>query len=157
MATINREAHCLKRGNSLAMPRNVIFYDTETKQIEFEDGRIEQQFKLGQACYYRKAHGRNLEKNEWLEFFDCTHFWSMLFSHCQRKQKLWVVSLNLSFDFTIIHGWHYLNQAGYKLKFFHNTGTTTIISVKSKQGSIVFIDFMNWFPESVETIGRRMG
>jgi len=139
------------------MPRHVIFYDTETEQVENDHGDIEQVFKLGQACYYRKSYYKHPEKHEWLDFTDCNSFWTMLLAHCKPKRKLWVISHNLNFDFTIIHGWRYLNDAGFKLKFFHNTGTTSIISVRSKHGSIVFIDFMNWFPESLAAIGERLG
>jgi len=46
---------------------------------------------------------------------------------------------------------------GYKLKFFHNNGVTCIISVKKKGSSIVFLDSMNWFPESLEKCGNRLG
>lgn len=139
------------------MPRHVIFYDTETKPIETDDGKIEQELKLGEACYYRKSYGRHLERHNWLSFTDFDPFWEMVFSHCKPKQKLWVISHNLNFDFTIMQGWKYLNEAQFKLKFFHNSGVTTIISVRSKHGSIVFIDFMNWFPESLATIGARLG
>ncbi|KKL41027.1 hypothetical protein LCGC14_2367800, partial [marine sediment metagenome] len=157
MGSIDRKPHCLKREKSLVMPRHVLFFDTETKAIQTDDLTIKQVFKLGSACYYRKPFNRCLEKNTWLDFDKVSSFWPFVFSHTERKQKLWVIAHNLNFDFTIVNGWKYLNRAGYKIKFFHNTGTTSIISVKSKQSSIVFIDFMNWFPESLEKIGARLG
>ncbi len=147
----------MKREKSLVMPRHVLFFDTETKQVQTDDSTIKQVFKLGSACYYRKAFNRCLEKHTWLDFDNVSSFWPFVLAHVQHKQKLWVIAHNLNFDFTIVNGWKYLNRAGYKIKFFHNTGTTSIVSVKSKQGSIVFIDFMNWFPESLEKIGARLG
>ena len=59
--------------------------------------------------------------------------------------------------FTIVRGWKYLGQANFKLKFFHNTGSTCIISVRSTNGAIIFIDSMNWFRESVAASGLRLG
>lgn len=157
MSSINRAPHTLKPEKSLAMPRHVIFFDCETEAIELDDGRIEQRLILGWVCYYRKAYGRNLEFVEWLQFDNALSFWTFIYRHCQPKRKLWVISHNLNFDFTIVKGWHYLNQVGYKLKFFHNAGATTIISVRSKSGSLMFVDFMNWFAESLESIGKRLG
>jgi len=61
------------------------------------------------------------------------------------------------FDFTVLKGWHYLKAAGYKLKFFHNKGACTIISVRKKGSSLVLLDSMNWFVESLAKTGDRIG
>ncbi|GAG78649.1 unnamed protein product, partial [marine sediment metagenome] len=58
---------------------------------------------------------------------------------------------------TVVEGWKYLRQVGFKLKFFHNAGTCSIISVKGRFGSIVFLDIMNWFVESLAKTGQRIG
>lgn len=50
-----------------------------------------------------------------------------------------------------------MREAGFRLKFFHDAGTTSIISVTSKQGSLVFLDVMNWFRESLAKTGDRIG
>jgi len=157
MSSINRKCHCLKREKTLAIPRHFIFFDTETEQIHLPGGKIEQRLFLGWACYYRKAYGRNLEKVEWKTFYDALTFWQFVYSHCEPKRKLWVLARNIVFDFTIVNGWKYLRQGGFKLKFFYDGGTTSIISVKGKQRSIVFLDIMNWFVESLAKTGERIG
>lgn len=157
MSCIARKPHKLKREKSLAMPRHMLFVDTETTQTEQPDGSIEQEFKLGWACYYRKAYGRHLEKLEWYFFDKCVDFWSFVSKHIERKRKLWVIARNINFDFTILRGWFYLRQIGFKLKFFHNSGSTTVISVRGRFGSIIFADSMNWFRESLAKTGMRIG
>ena len=157
MSSISRKSHSLIREKTLAIPRHFIFFDTETEQEELIDGSIKQKFKLGWACYYRKAYGRNLEKVEWFNFYTPFEFWSFLLNHTQKKTKLWVLARNLVFDFTVLEGWRYLHSVGFKLKFFHNAGTTSIISVRNKTGSIVFLDIMNWFVESLAKTGERIG
>ncbi|GAI70014.1 unnamed protein product, partial [marine sediment metagenome] len=77
--------------------------------------------------------------------------------HTAPKVKLWVIARNVTFDFTVVKGWRHLRKAGYKLKFFHNQGTCNIISVRKKSNSIVFLDSMNWFVESLEKTGERIG
>ena len=157
MSSIDRSAHVLKREKSLIIPRHVIFFDTETTQETLPNGDIKQTLKMGWACYYRRAYGRNLERLEWHYFDTMKSFWQFVFSHSEKKRRLWVISHNMSFDFTIVGGWKHLKREKYKLKFFHNSGTTCIISVRSKTGAILFVDSMNWFKESLAKIGDRVG
>lgn len=157
MSSINRKPHCLKRERTLAMPRHIIFFDTETEQTEWTDGSVTQELKLGWAVYYRKSYGRHLSHEDWLFFKDAETFWQFVFSHCQKKIKLWLIARNIPFDFTIVRGFQYLGSAGFKLRFFHNSGTTTVISVRGDNGSIVLADSMNWFRESLAETGERIG
>ena len=157
MSSIARKPHSLKREKTLAIPRHLVFFDTETIQEELPNGSVRQKLKLGWACYWRRAYGRNLEKFEWCFFNDALSFWQFVYRHTERKRKLWLLARNLVFDFTIVEGWKYLRQVGFKLKFFYDGGTTGIISVKGRYGSIVFLDIMNWFVESLEETGKRIG
>ena len=157
MTSINRKPHCLKREKTLAIPRHFIFFDTETTQEVLDNGSIRQKLKLGWACYYRRAYGRNLEQYAWHNFVNPLSFWQFVYRHTERKRKLWILARNLVFDFTIVDGWKYLRQVGFRLKFFHNQGTTSIISVRGRYGSIVFLDDMNWFVEPLAKTGERIG
>ncbi|MBA7474034.1 hypothetical protein ES707_09381 [subsurface metagenome] len=157
MSSINRKPHILKSEKTMAMPRHIIFFDTETYQNEVENYKVRQSLRLGWACYYRRPYGRHIEKIEWFFFETHIAFWQFVFSHTARKEKLWVIARNLTFDFTVVKGWRHLRKAGYKLKFFHNQGTCNIISVRNKSKAIVFLDSMNWFVESLEKTGDRIG
>jgi len=157
LSSINRKPHCLKREKTLAIPRQMIFFDVETKPEILDNGSIKQRFKLGWACYYQRAYNRNLEKHEWYYFEDVELFWQFVDRHTEPKRKIWLLARNLVFDFTVLQGWRHLRHAGYKLKFFHNSGSTSIISVHKKGSSIVFLDIMNWFVESLAETGNRIG
>ena len=157
MSSINRKPHCLKREKTLAIPRHFIFFDTETTPEKLPDGSTNQKLKLGWVCYLRRGYGRNREILEWQSFNDALGFWQFVYKHTEPKRKLWVLARNIVFDFTVVEGWKYLRQVGFKLKFFHNSGSTSIISVKGRYGSIVFLDSMNWFAESLAKTGERIG
>lgn len=157
MSSIDRKPHALKPVKTLAMPRRIVFVDTETKPKELPDGRIQQIFKLGVSCYYCKKHGRHLEKTQWQDFRSTSKFWDFVFECCQSKTKLWVIARSLTFDFTVLKGWKHLREAGYKLKFFHCKGSTVIISVRKKGKSILFVDSLNWFRETLAQTGERIG
>jgi len=157
MSSIKRIPHILKSEKSLTIPRHLLFFDTETFQEQVTDKGVLQKLRLGWACYYRRAYGRHLSTVEWFYFDSADAFWDFVYQHIHPKEKLWVIARNIVFDFTIVKGWSHLKQAGFKLKFFHNQGTTSVISVHKKSKSIVFLDSMNWFVESLAKTGERIG
>jgi len=157
MSSLKRPAHVLKREKSLIIPRHFIFFDTETGGKEKKDGGIEQYFILGWCCYYSRAYGRHKECQEWLYFDDVSAFWQFVFEHTEEKQRLWIIARNIVFDFTVCGGWEYLKKEGYKLKFFHNSGCSVIVTVNKGKRSIVFLDSMNWFTEALAETGKRIG
>lgn len=157
MSSISRMAHALKREKSLAVPRHIIFFDTETEQVESDDGCITHRLKLGWACYYRKAEPRRAEQLIWFFFTKPSVFWQWVYAHAPNKAKLWVIAHNLDFDFTVVEGWRYLQVANYHCRFFHCSGSCTLISVRRKGSSVMFVDSLNWFRESLKVIGDRIG
>ena len=157
MSSIGRPAHILKPEKTVTIPRYFIFFDTETKQHEKSDKTIVQNFKLGWACFYQRPFGRHREKTNWIFFDSEDAFWDFVFANTRPKQKVWLLARNIVFDFTVVKGWEFLRQEGYKLKFFHNNGVSAIISVIKEDRSIVFLDTMNWFVESIEATGKRIG
>jgi len=157
MSSIDRKPHALRREKSMAIPRHFIFFDTETNPIELESGEIRQDFKLGWACYWRRAYGRHKERIEWFYFDTIDMFWDFVFTRSQPKHRLWIIARNIVFDFTVCKGWKHLKSEKYKLKFFHNNGVSVIVVVKKATKSIVFLDSMNWFPESLKATGERIG
>lgn len=157
MSSIDRAPHALKKETTLTIPRHFIFFDTETSQHPLDDGSIEQRFKLGWACYYRRPYKDHIEQIEWLYIDRIGTFWDFVVNKALPKQRLWIIARNVVFDFTIVKGWENLRREGYKLKFFHNNGVSAIVTVKKKSSTIVFLDSMNWFTESLAKTGERIG
>lgn len=95
MSSIKRQPHVLKSEKSVAIPRHLLFVDTETWQQTLFDGSVEQTLRLGWACYYRRGYGRHTDRIEWIYFEDCDSFWSFVAAHTKPKQKLWVIARNV--------------------------------------------------------------
>lgn len=157
MSSIDRKPHTLRREKTMTIPRRLIFVDTETSVTKDSDGNMEQHFKLGWLCFYTRSYDRHIEKEEWFYFDTIGQFWDYVFSRTEPKQRLWIIARNVVFDFTILRGWENLRKEKYKLKFFHNNGVSAILTVRKGNKSIVFLDSMNWFPESIEKTGERIG
>ncbi len=157
MSSLDRKPHTLKRETTLTIPRHFIFFDTETKPFTLDDGSIRQDFHLGWAVYWRRKYKDHTERVEWFYWDDISEFWEWVFTHTAPKQKLWVIARNVVFDFTVCKGWQYLKAMGYTNKFFHNNGCSAIVTVKLKTRTLVFLDSMNWFTESLAKTGERIG
>ncbi len=157
MSTVNRPAHRLQSEKTLSMPRHIICFDTETDFVTDSEGNTTHRLKLGWACYLRKAEPKRAEKREWCFFTDAETFWRFVLDKSPAKNKLWVLAHNISFDFIITGGLQHLKHAGFKSKFFYSSGITTIFKVKAKGKSIVFVDTLNFFPESLAKLGERLG
>ncbi len=157
MSSIERKPHTLRQEKTLAIPRSIIFFDTETKQIPEDNGKIRQEFILGWACFYGRKYGRHKEREIWQKINTISDFWDFVFAHTEPKNRLWIIARNIVFDFTICKGWKHLKEAKYKLKFFHNNGVSVIITVRKGNKSIVFLDSLNWFPESIKQTGESIG
>lgn len=157
MGRINRRAHVLRREKTLAIPRHVVFIDTETEPEKHADGSESHKLILGWACYLRRGGYDRKDKYQWLEFTDAETFWDWLNSFVGSKNKLWVIAHNIGFDFTVLEGFRFLRQAGFKCRFFYTGGSTTLIRVKKPGASIFFVDSLNWFHESLKSLGDRLG
>ncbi len=157
MSSIDRKPHVLRKEKTITIPRHVIFVDTETTQTIAPDGLIYQELILGWACYLRVGGYQRRDKKYWFQFTKPDEFWNFLHSVTGVKTKFWVIAHNLSFDFTILQGFRYLTKEKYKCSFFYSEGITTLIKVKRKGSSIMFVDSLNWFRESLETLGERLG
>lgn len=157
MSSITRPAHLLKREKTLTIPRHFIFFDTETNQTEQPDRSVLQTFKLGWAVYYCREYGKHAAREDWRFLSKAADFWGFVFDHAEPKQRLWIIARNIVFDFTICKGWEALREEGYKLEFFHNNGVSVIVTVKKGSSTIVFLDSMNWFTESLAETGKRIG
>lgn len=156
MSSIDRRPHRLIGQKLLSMPRHLVFFDTETRQIKQDDGSIEQRFRLGWAVYWRRPYGRHKEVVDWFYYDNVSQFWEWLYSKTGQKTKIWVIARNVVFDFTVCKGWEHLGHEGYKLNFFHNNGISAIVVVKKKSSTLVFLDSMNWFTESLAKTGERI-
>jgi len=155
MPRINRKAHLLKREKKITIPRHVIFFDTETTQVELTNGTMEHSLSLGWACYYRKERPGRPRRLEWFYFTRSADFWSWVLERTPIKNRLWLMAHNLSFDFTIVDGLNFLQDAGFKLAFFYCNGLTTIIKVKAPKRSLLCVDSCNYFTESLAELAAR--
>lgn len=138
------------------LPRNIIFFDTETTELP-EDDETELVLILGQACYWRREYIRHKEVATWQLFKTKDQFWDFVFSHLAEKQKIYLVAHNVSFDFRVVKGFDTLKEEGFKIEKLIFNGTTNIWSFKKGTKTICVLDNMNFFKSSLKTLGESVG
>ncbi|MEM4761506.1 MAG: DNA polymerase [Thermofilum sp.] len=133
----------------------MIFVDTETQAALREGKRTHHKLKLGWACYVRLEKEKVYE--EWFRFTSSEDFWRWVDKHVTIKRQLWVVAHNWHFDFFALAGFVHLHRLGYELKRMAVDSARFIMKFKGRKGSLLLVDFGNYFRTSLKEIGKWAG
>lgn len=151
------KGHYIRSNKSCTFPRRLICFDTETDQNILDNGDIEQTFKLGTAVYRYTIGGRTKPTETWFETDISDKLCKFIVSKCHIKEKLYIISANIWFDFRVSLMVQYLKERKWKNKILVINGMTIILSFVKDKKHIVFINFQNYFRVSVATMGKIVG
>ena len=151
------KGHYIRGNKSCTFPRRMICFDTETDQNTLDNGDIEQTFKLGIAVYRYTKGGRFKPTETWIESDISDELCEFIVSKCHIKEKLYIISANIWFDFRVSLMVQYLKRRKWKNKMLVINGMTIILSFVKDKKHIVFINFQNYFRVSVATMGKIIG
>lgn len=157
----NKFPHILAKNGNTEIPQNFIFFDTETSDFKITNTIKELKLKLGWCVYFNRKEN----ETEWKSFKEIPTFWKFVLDTCYHKvlytkeKSIILVSHNLSFDFRVMHGFSELQKYGYYIEKFINNGTTNFWKFKNYNYdfSIICLDNMNYFKQSLENLGYSVG
>lgn len=148
--------HILKDNKSVGMPRNIIFYDTETYPIELSNGYTEQRLKLGVACFVRRAFKEHKQKEEIIVFHKPEEFYNFVDQYTDKNRPLYIFAHNQHFDFSVVNGLQMFKNNGWEItKFIIDSKIFMITYVRNKV-KIIFVDTYNIFPISLKELGEQL-
>ena len=151
------KGHYIRGNKSCTFPSRLICFDTETDQNILDNGDIEQTFKLGTAVYRHTKSGRVKPTETWIESDISDELCEFIVSKCHDKEKLYIISANIWFDFRVSLMTAYLKKRKWFNKMLIVNGMTIILSFKKDKKHIVFINFQNYFRVSVAAMGKIIG
>lgn len=122
-----------------------------------DNGDIEQTFKIGVAVYRYTNGVRKKPIESWIETDVSYDLCDFIVSKCNDKEKLYIVSANIWFDFRVSCMTDYLKKHKWRNKMLVVNGMTIILSFKKDKKHIVFINFQNYFRVSVAAMGKIIG
>lgn len=154
---MKRQPHYLKHNVKSESPRQCIFFDTETSDIQVNETTKHLELKFGMACYTRMLKTGKWSVGEWQEFDRSASFWWWVLSKARKKTKLFVFAHNLVFDLTVTHGFTILKELGCKLTKAIIDDPPTILQFRLDQASICLVDTFNYFKGSLADLGKSIG
>jgi len=152
-----RKAHVLKFNASSPYPVNLVFFDTETTQVNLGNNQVEHIFKLGWACFYRRRNSTVGDTQIWHEITDVDKFWEWVLDHVHKKERLYLVAHNIDFDLAVLHGYEKILEHGYKLVKYWERGMCRFYKWKNGDRTVIGIDNTNIFPGKLEKLGASLG
>jgi len=153
----DKKPHLLTKLKSTKMPSQMVFFDTESEEVKLNGKEVQHVLKLGWACYYRRRPDKKEDYEEWKYFEAGSLFWSWVESQLRPKAPLYLMSHNITFDFTVTSGFKYLIQNKWKITGFYNEYSATIIKFKKGPYSLIVLDSMNFFKCSLKRLGEQIG
>ena len=154
---MKRHAHVLKTNASCETPVNITFFDVETDQIKSKDREVIQRFKLGWACHVKRDKFRRTLGKSWYEIKHDREFWAWLDGRVQKQTRMYLISHNIVFDFTVLKGFRHLIELGWEVKSFFSQSKTTIMKLRKGKRTIMILDNLNFFKLSLEKLGQEIG
>jgi hypothetical protein len=141
-------------------PTNILFFDTETRPVELEDGvttRHDLHFGVTQFVSYRNTRG-GWQRPQQTVFDTPTQFWDEVEARSRPNTVLYVFAHNLGgFDFNVVGAHRALLDRGWELGMTVIECPPFILEFKMESRTILLLDSLNYTRDSLANIGRSMG
>lgn len=169
----------LSANSGTEVPESLFFVDTETTRHHDRRraGVFLEKFFLGVVIHCRLRDNVVISR-EVMPFWDIKHFWNFLYSRLQGRKSNWVFAHNIAFDLQVLNVFDRLLSR--ELIINESPGDFEIgkpleekkrpwkglcvvdslpcfIRARSKKGTIVFCDSMNYYPAPLNQLGNQIG
>jgi len=151
-----RKAHVIQATRGNDRPSNIIFYDTETTELEAPGGVKSLVLRLGYAVHARTIKEEKLVVCKAVEFHASGSFWRFVDERARSRTTTYIVAHNVVFDLVVLNGFMELLELGWELKGFYTKGMTSIFRWSKGSRRIIAIDNANLFPGALEGWGRML-
>ena len=138
-------------------PSRIIFFDVETTQRKLSRGDIAQDFRYGEALYWRVGEKGRKEKIETFSIWKPSDFWDWVESKKHGKCTIYLVSHNLNIDLVVLGAFQELPSRDLPLRSIYIKGLTKIILFGRKGFTLKCLDNANWWRASLAELGGLVG
>lgn len=152
-----RKPHILSHNKAVWVPARLFFFDTESYLKKKDPVTTEHIFRLGTAIYVELDKEAKVKKKETYQYKSQDEFLSILLYYTVKKKPLYCFACNIWYDLRNLNVLPKLVDNGFKIISFINKSRVVIIHAKSKEGSIFFLDTLNYLPFSVKQLGEKIG
>jgi len=174
-----RTPHVIKANKRTELPREVIFFDCETKEEKIDEDTVQHNLKVGVACHLKWHPGVPGQSETWQVFRCIDTFWNWALSRITSNRRMIAIAHNLDFDFLVLNGISELTARCYHMQTMISSGQLDIWSFvqykykpnsaqwenyKKRHGkqprvvkTLLFLDLMNYFDTTLKAVGESVG
>ena len=151
----SKRARCLSHNKRSEVSRHHIFFDIESTLHRQENGDAHHAYKLSWACYWR----RDTNKEVWDYQESPEKLLDFIESFCKTKDRVYCWAHNAFYDFAVSNMPKMLRERGWTehSHYFAGGKGSWFFIVKRGSASLVFIDVMNFYQQSLKSLGHLIG
>ena len=149
-----RKAGFIEMEKSKQLGMNAYFWDIETTVIpKDQEGNIE--FKLCVIKHILFNKEGEIKKRQEFTCYNHAQFERFVYNELVDMGDKTLIAHNTGFD--ILHSkiLDILMKHGYKIGIYFSKMSVSIITLEKKGSKITFLDTLNWYKESLESLGKR--
>jgi len=154
---IRKKEHVLTKNRLTWVPSRLLFFDTESYLKQVSPTEIEHTFRLGTAIYVEITKTGKEKRRETYKYQSKGEFLNIILSLVQQKTPLYVFAANVWYDLRNTDVLTGLVDHRFEITTFINKARVVIIHVKGKEGTIFFLDTLNYLPFAVKQLGEKIG
>jgi len=154
---MERQPHRLRPNKAVELPSRLFFVDVETKEKRIKDDVIAHELVLGWCIFWKRRRGKDKDTIKYYYFEDDESFWDFVFSNIYEKERAYLISHNITFDFTVLKGFKHLVKNKWEIRGFYNENQSTILRFRNKKKTLIVLDNLNFFRVPLEVLGKEIG
>lgn len=154
---VDRKPHALRENHSVGYPKNIIFFDVESRLNRDGEKIIHTPYLFIGYRYYKDKRIKKGYSEEWFYTDNADDFWSWVCSKVYRREKLYMFAHNPTYDIVAGQGFPYLRKKGYDITRFYEKGRTFILEFRKDDRAIVVLNVGNFYQGTVKQIGEAFG
>lgn len=154
---MRRTAHALKGNKTSEAPHYFCFLDTETLPYPFSATETEHRFRLGWACFWRRARYGMPEETKWVYLDSKPDIWRHIDEQLPERQRLCIIAHNTGFDLQVVGGLRALHDNGWTITKGIIDDPPFILQARKGTRSLYILDWYNYFRGSLAQAGALLG
>lgn len=151
-----RRPHYIRPNDQTETPYNLLFFDTETHEVQEDENTVSHHLTFGYALFVRRLPNGSWSKGEWFHFETKMEFWDYVEACCRSRTVLYCFCHNTNFDLPVLDVFNELPQRNWTLKQAVIEGPPTILRFRREDRTLVFLDTLNWFRMPLAKLGEMV-
>lgn len=154
---MKRVAHILGTVKAQRLPKYVIFFDTETKEVQLDEKRKRLTLRLGYAILTRRQASGAFRVESQCEFQTPADFHRWLMGRLHGRERYYLVAHNIAFDVRVTGTLKSLAKAKWKRTNLIVQGINFMASYRKGDTTLSILNNQQLFNTSLKNLGESIG